>query len=125
MSMIWTKAGQCNQETTIEVRRTDMTHVAVEFVTTCEHIQKLADVLKTLDIAHEMSASLLDTQVYQMASEYVCRNSCVVPAAMLKALEVEANLFLPAESQFLFLDSTHQTDCSDGEHDGPSNTNNH
>ena len=109
MSMIWDKAGQCNQETTIEARRTDMTHVAVEFVTTCEHIQKLADVLKTLDIAHEMSTSLLETEVYHLASEHICRNSCVVPAAILKALEVEANLFLPAESQFIFLDSTHLT----------------
>jgi len=109
MSMIWVKAGQCNQETTIEARRTDMTHVAVEFVTTCEHIQKLAEVVKTLDIAHEMSTSLLETEVYRLASEHVCRNSCVVPAAILKALEVEANLFLPAESQFIFLDSTHLT----------------
>ena len=108
--MIWVKAGQCNQETTIEARRTDMTHVAVEFVTTCEHIQKLAVVLKALDIAHEMSASLLETEVYRLASEHVCRNSCVVPAAILKALEVEANIFPAAESQFLFLDSTHLTD---------------
>ena len=104
MSMIWVKAGQCNQETTIEARRTDMTHVAIEFVTTCEHIQKLAEVLKTLDIAREMSTSLLDTQVYQMANEHVCRNSCVVPAAILKALEVEANIFPAAESQLVFLE---------------------
>ena len=104
MSMIWVKAGQCNQETTIEARRTDMTHVAIEFVTTCEHIQKLAEVLKTLDIAREMSTSLLDTQVYQMANEHVCRNSCVIPAAILKALEVEANIFPAAESQLVFLE---------------------
>ena len=110
MSMIWVKAGQCNQETTIEARRTDMTHVAVEFVTTCEHIQKLADVLKSLDIAREMSVNLLETDVYRLANEHVCRNSCVVPAAILKALEVEANIFPPAESQILFLDSTYQTD---------------
>lgn len=107
MSMIWVKAGQCNQETTIEARRTDMTHVELEFVTTCEHIQELADVLKTLDIAHEMSTSLLDTEVYRLASEHICRNSCVVPAAILKALEVEANIFLPAESPLLFLDTIH------------------
>jgi hypothetical protein len=104
MSMIWVKAGQCNQETTIEARRTDMTHVAIEFVTTCEHIQKLAEVLKTLDIAREMSTSLLDTQVYQMANDHVCRNSCVIPAAILKALEVEANIFPAAESQLVFLE---------------------
>ncbi|NMC12587.1 MAG: hypothetical protein GYA34_06860 [Chloroflexi bacterium] len=106
MSMIWVKAGQCNQETTIEARRSDMTHVVIEFITTCEHIQKMAQVLTTLDIAHEMSVPLLDTHVYQLASEYVCRNSCVVPAAILKTLEVEANIFLPAESQFLFLSPT-------------------
>jgi hypothetical protein len=104
MSMIWVKAGQCNQETTIEARRTDMTHVAVEFVTTCEHIQKLAEVLKSLDIAHEMSTNLLTTEVYRAAEKFICRNSCIVPAAILKALEVEANLFPSAESQIVFLE---------------------
>jgi hypothetical protein len=105
MALVWVKAGACGQETTIEARRTDMTHVAVEFTTTCERVQKLAEALKTLDIAHEMSAPLLETTVYQLASECVCRNSCVVPAAILKALEVEANIFLAAESQILFVDS--------------------
>ena len=104
MSMIWVKAGQCNQETSIEARRRDMTHVAVEFVTTCGHVQKLAEELKTLENAHEMSASLLDTKVYRLAAEHLCRNSCVVPAAILKALEVEANIFPAAESQLVFLE---------------------
>jgi len=103
MSMIWVKAGQCNQETTIEARRTDMTHVALEFVTTCEHIQKLAEVLKSLDIGREMSVNLLDTEVYRLANEHVCRNSCIVPAAILKVLEVEANIFPAAESQIVFV----------------------
>lgn len=104
MSLVWINAGSCNQETTVEARRVDMTHVAVEFVTTCEHIQKLAGALKTLDIAHEMSTNLLDTEVYRSADRFVCRNSCVVPAAILKALEVEASLFPAAESQIAFVD---------------------
>lgn len=104
MSQVWVKAGQCNQETSIEARRSDMTHVALEFVTTCEHIQKLADELKSLDIAREMSVKLLETEVYRSANEHVCRNSCIVPAAILKALEVEANLFPAAESQIVFLE---------------------
>jgi len=104
MSQVWVKAGQCNEETSIEARRTDMTHVALEFVTTCEHIQKLAEVLKSLDIAREMSVTLLETEVYRLANQYVCRNSCVVPAAVLKALEVEANIFPAAESQIVFLE---------------------
>lgn len=104
MSQVWVKAGQCNQETSVEARRTDMTHVALEVVTTCEHIQKLAEGLKSLDIGHEMSTDLLDTQVYRAAEKYICRNSCIVPAAILKALEVEANIFPPAESQIVFLE---------------------
>ncbi len=93
MSLVWVKAGQCNQETTIEARRSDMTHVAMDFTTTCEHI-----------IAHEMSTALLETEVYRQASEHVCRNSCIVPAAILKTLEVEANIFAAAESQIVFVD---------------------
>jgi hypothetical protein len=104
MSLVWVKAGQCNHETTIEARRRDMTHVALDFTTTCEHIQKLAEVLKSLDIAHEMSTGLLETEVYRRASEHVCRNSCIVPAAILKALEVEANIFAAVESQIVFVD---------------------
>lgn len=102
LSLIWVRAGQCNHETTIEARRVDLTHVSVESVTTWEHIQRLSAVLVKLDIAHEMSTNLLDTEVYRTADEFVCRNSCVVPAAILKALEVEANLF-PASRESLRL----------------------
>jgi hypothetical protein len=104
VSQVWVKAGQCNEETSIEARRTDMTHVSLEFVTACEHIQKLAEALKSLDIGHEMSVNLLETEAYRLANEHVCRNSCIVPAAVLKALEVEANIFPAAESQIVFLE---------------------
>lgn len=107
MSLVWVKAGQCNQETTVETRRVDVIHVSVEFVTTCEHIQKLSEALKTLDIAHEMSTNLLNTEVYRTADRFVCRNSCVVPAALLKALEVEANVFPAAVSQIEFVEASH------------------
>lgn len=80
-----------------------MTHFALEFITTCEHIQKLADELKLLDFAHEMSVKLLETEVYRLENEHVCRNSCIFPAAILNALEVEVNIFPAAESQIVFL----------------------
>jgi len=105
MSLVWVKAGNCNQETTIEARRVDMTHVKLEFTTLCEHVRNLSEELQGLDIAHEMSAAMLETWVYRLSSEYLCRNSCIVPAAILKALEVEANIFPPAESQIVFVDS--------------------
>jgi len=63
---------------------------------------------KISDDAHEMSVSLLDTAVYRLASEHVCRGSCVVPAAVLKALEVGAGIFQAAESQIEFVGSVQQ-----------------
>lgn len=105
MSLVWVGAGQCGRETTVEARRVDMTHVSLQFDTTCDYIRQMSDVLKTLDIAHEMSADLLETEVYRTARQFVCRNSCIVPAAILKALEVEANIFPAAESQISFVDA--------------------
>ena len=67
MSQVWVKAGQCNHETSVAACRMDMTHVAGEFVTTCKHIQNPAEVLKSLNIAHEMSTILLETEVYRTA----------------------------------------------------------
>lgn len=106
MSLVWIHAGQCGHESTIEARRVDMTHVSVRLDTTCEHVQRLSEALQTLDIAHEMSADLLDTEVYRTAGGFVCRNSCIVPAAILKALEVEANIFAAGESHIAFVESS-------------------
>jgi hypothetical protein len=104
MAMIWVRAGVCEKETTISVRRSDMTHVRVTFDTTCEHVQKLAEALTELDVASEMSIPRNESRTCHLATEYLCRNSCIVPAAILKAVEVEMGLFLPAESRIEFVE---------------------
>ena len=103
MALCWVKAGQCGQETSIAARKADQTHVAFEITTTCEHVQALADELGAVDVAHEMSCRLDETRVYRAAAEHVCRNSCVVPAAILKAMEVAAGIFLPGDCHVEFV----------------------
>lgn len=103
MAVCWVKAGECGQETSIEARKVDQTHVAFEITTTCEHIQALAEALGEVDVAHDMSCRLDETQVYTLATEHVCRNSCIVPAAILKAMEVAAGIFLPGDCQIEFV----------------------
>ncbi len=51
-----------------------------------------------------MTLPMRDTQVYRKASEHCCRNSCIVPAAALKAVEVAAALFLPEDAHIQFLE---------------------
>jgi hypothetical protein len=71
MALCWVKAGACGQETSIEARKVDMTHVAFEITTTCEHIQALAKALGQVDVGHEMSCRLDETRVYTLAAKHV------------------------------------------------------
>jgi len=104
VALCWVKAGECGQETSIEARKVDLTHVAFEITTTCEHIQALSEALGQVDVAHDMSCRLDETQVYRLAVEHVCRNSCIVPAAILKTMEVAAGIFLPGDCQVKFVE---------------------
>lgn len=104
MALCWVKAGECEQETSVEAHKVDPTHVVFDITTTCEHIQALADELSQVDVAHDMSCRLDETQVYTLAAQHVCRNSCIVPAAILKAMEVAAGIFLPGDCQIEFVE---------------------
>jgi len=104
MAVCWVKAGECGQESSIAARKVDPTHVVFEITTTCEHIQALADGLGRVDVAHDMSCPLNETQVYTLATAHVCRNSCIVPAAILKAMEVTAGIFLPGDCHIEFVE---------------------
>lgn len=104
MSVLWVKAGVCGQETTIEVRKISQTKVSITFQTTCEHVQKLSEELKELNIGEEMDRPMNLTTTYILASKHLCRTSCVIPAAILKGLEVAANIFLPGPIAIEFIE---------------------
>ena len=103
MSVCWVQAGQCGQETTIAARKVAPTKVTFEITSTCKHIQALADVLGKADVAAEVTKPLAETHIYTLATQHVCRNSCIVPAAILKAMEVAADLFLPGDCRVEFV----------------------
>jgi len=104
MAFCWVKAGECGQETSIEAHKIGPVKVVFEITTTCEHIQALADELGEVNMGHEMSCRLDETQVYTLAAEHVCRNSCIVPATILKTMEVTAGIFLPGNCQVEFVE---------------------
>ena len=104
MSVLWVKAGICGQETTIEVRKISQTKVSILFQTTCEHVQKLAFELIELNIGEEMDRPMNLTTTYIFASKHLCRNSCVIPTAILKGLEVAADIFLPGPIAIEFIE---------------------
>lgn len=104
MAMTWVKAGECGKESSIAARKVGPTKVVFDITTTCERVQALADALGEVDVAHEMSCPLIETRVYTLATQHMCRNSCIVPAAILKTLEVTAGIFLPGDASIEFVE---------------------
>ncbi len=104
MAKVFVHGGQCEKETVITARKSSPTECDLEYETTCEHIQQLADELKKVNTGSEMTLPLRDTEVYRAASRNCCRNSCIVPAATLKAVEAAANLFPPEDAFIQFME---------------------
>ena len=104
MAVCWVKAGVCGKETTIEATKTSQTKVKVSFITTCEHVQALSEELMELDIGSEMTKPMNETLTYTLATKHLCRTSCIVPAAILKAVEVTAGIFLPESCAIEFVE---------------------
>jgi len=103
MAVCWVKAGVCGKETTIEATKTSQTKVEVSFTTTCEHVQALSEELTELDIGSEMTKPINETLTYTLATKHLCRTSCIVPAAILKTMEVTAGIFLPESCAIEFV----------------------
>jgi len=104
MAVCWVKAGICGKETTIEATKTSQTKTRLSFVTTCEHVQALSEELMELDIGSEMTEPMNETVTYMLATKHLCRTSCIVPAAILKAMEVTAGIFLPEACAIEFVE---------------------
>ena len=103
MAVCWVKAGICVKEITIEITKTSQTKTKVSFITTCEHVQALAEELIELDIGSEMTKPMNETLTYTLATKHLCRTSCIVPAAILKTMEVTAGIFLPESCAMEFV----------------------
>jgi hypothetical protein len=102
MTICWVRAGVCGQETTIEATKISQTKIKLSLFTTCEHLQQLASELKEIDFGSEVVRTIHESQIYAAAAKYVCRNSCIVPAAILKAMEVAGGIFPPGSNTIEF-----------------------
>ena len=104
MASVWIKAGICGNEVVINAKKTTLTTIELTFETNCKHVKALAQDLREINIGEEMSCPMNETTVYRLATKHLCRNSCIVPAAIFKAIEVTAGLFLPAPASIEFIE---------------------
>jgi len=58
MAKVFVHGGQCEKETIITARKSSPTECGLEFESTCEHIQELAEELKSVNAGSEMTLPL-------------------------------------------------------------------
>ncbi len=96
MSTAVIHAGVCGFTTTVQAHsEEDM--VKLTITSDCEAMRKLAAHLTEVNPFKEISFRRATPQVYQEAMKYCTHAACPVPSGIIKAVEVEAGLALPAD----------------------------
>ena len=94
--------GICGFQTRIEAACDDGQNVTFCITSGCEKVRKFADRLRQrepVDAYAELGAGLDDSII---AAATGCCCGCVVPAALLKAMQVSAGLALPCDATIRF-----------------------
>ena len=96
MTRVEVNPGICGLKTTIEAAMDGETcHIRVE--SACPSIQKLAEALTEVSPFDEISFHQSVPETIKAGMQYCPHAACPVPVGILKAVEVEAGLALPAD----------------------------
>ena len=87
----------CAFETVIEAELQDGEKATLRITSDCADIQKLAEELKEISIS-QIWQTIEDSMVYQAASRYLKHLACLIPAAIVRTIEVEAGMALPGKA---------------------------
>ncbi|MFQ5614831.1 MAG: hypothetical protein ACE5H9_22135 [Anaerolineae bacterium] len=93
-------SGVCGHRVEVEATRLDRKHVQVELHTDCEMCLAMNPELANLQVGgrgHQVFRRITDSAIYQSASRHLRHPGCVVPAAIIKTIEVEIGAALPKD----------------------------
>lgn len=90
-------AGICGFHTTVEATQDGTGQVQLHIESECKAIKRLAQELATADPFREFTFRGQGPLTLQLAAEYCSHAACPVPVGIIKAIEVEAGLALPAD----------------------------
>ena len=89
-------AGICGFKTSVETSM-DGRHCNITIKSDCKSIRSLAEELRQVDPYQEISFRRSMPLTYQMAYKHCAHAACPVASGIIKAIEVEARLALPAD----------------------------
>jgi hypothetical protein len=89
-------SGICGFTTTVETRM-DGSDCALSIESECQAIQRLAAELTQVDPFREFTYRGEGPLTFEKAAEYCSHAACPAPVGIIKAVEIEAGLALPAD----------------------------
>ena len=90
-------AGICGFNTTVIARKDEEGTVHLDIQSDCKGVMKFADQLKEVDPLREFTWRRGGPITLQVAPQCLSHPACPVPSGVIKAIEVEAGLALPAD----------------------------
>jgi len=90
-------AGICGFKTTVRAKMKEDGTVHLDVESDCKAVCKLGDALQDVDPYREFSWRRSLPQTIELAPKCLSHPACPVPSGIIKAIEVEAGLALPAD----------------------------
>ena len=90
------QAGICGFKTTVETKM-DGDLCTVSIASDCKAIQRFAARLARVDPYREFTYRGEGPETFGLAAQYCSHAACPVPVGIVKAIEIEAGLALPAD----------------------------
>ncbi len=95
MAIVNLDAGACGFKVVVKAKKAGGKKVRLELISPCEMVQKLDEELKNRAFGREVFSTYMDSEIYRLCSKHIKHVSCPLPAAILKAIEVESGLAVP------------------------------
>jgi hypothetical protein len=90
-------SGICGFTTTVDAEMNGSGQVELKIESNCKAIERLANELTLVDPFREFTFRGEGPLTLQMATKYCSHAACPVPVGIIKAVEIEAGLALPAD----------------------------
>jgi hypothetical protein len=97
MARVILDAGACGFMVVVRAKKIGEKRFTVVLTSHCDMIKDLNDELKDREFGREIFSTIGDSEIYKLSSRYIKHVSCPLPAAILKAIEVEAGLAVPKD----------------------------
>lgn len=97
MSKVTIDPGCCGFKTSVRARKTGAMSVSVRISSGCEMLTDMNPELAQVNWRERVFGTIGDCSIYEICSRHIKHTACPVPAAILKAIEVEADLAAPVD----------------------------